>query len=96
MSPGRPLRTAWRPSICTRARLLLDELAQLRFTGEILALPEGSIAFPNEPRLRVTVARSSYIGGCANTSFLKAALEFRLPATGTVPHALIELFPSEE
>jgi nicotinate phosphoribosyltransferase len=129
----------------------LDELANLRFTGEILALPEGSIAFPNEPILRVTapfreallleagimqainlstliatkasrivyaaeqgrprrvaefafrraqepltVARASYIGGCSSTSLLNAAFEFRLPATGTVPHALIELFDSEE
>jgi len=129
----------------------LDELANLRFTGEILALPEGSIAFPNEPILRVTapfreallieagllqainlstliatkasrivfaaeqghtrrvaefafrraqepltVARASYIGGCASTSLLNAAYEFRLPATGTVPHALIELFSTEE
>lgn len=129
----------------------LDELASLRFTGEVLALPEGSIAFPNEPILRVTapfreailleagllqainlstliatkasrivyaaeqgrrrrvaefafrraqepitVARASYIGGCASTSLLVAAYEFRLPATGTVPHALIELFPTEE
>jgi nicotinate phosphoribosyltransferase len=129
----------------------LDELANLHFTGEILALPEGSIAFPNEPILRVTapfreailleaglmqaislstlistkasrivfaaeqgrprrvaefafrraqepltVARASYIGGCASTSLLSAAFEFRLPATGTVPHALIELFPTEE
>ncbi|GAC1349403.1 MAG: nicotinate phosphoribosyltransferase [Ktedonobacteraceae bacterium] len=129
----------------------LDELANLRFTGEIFALPEGSIAFPNEPILRVTapfreailmeagllqainlstliatkasrivyaaeqgrsrrvaefafrraqepltVARASYIGGCASTSLLNAAYEFRLPATGTVPHALIELFPTEE
>src|SRR5256886_5185633 len=32
----------------------LDDLATLRFTGEILAMPEGSIAFPNEPILRVT------------------------------------------
>jgi nicotinate phosphoribosyltransferase len=129
----------------------LDELANLRFTGEILALPEGTIAFPNEPLLRVTapfreailleaglmqaislstliatkasrivfaaeqgrprrvaefafrraqepltVARASYIGGCASTSLLSAAFEFRLPATGTVPHALIEVFPTEE
>src|SRR5258708_1787477 len=129
----------------------LDELANLRFRGEILALPEGTIAFPNEPILRVTapfreallieagllqainlstliatkasrivfaaqhgqprrvaefafrraqepltVARASYIGGCASTSLLNAAYEFRLPATGTVPHALIELFPTEE
>jgi nicotinate phosphoribosyltransferase len=129
----------------------LDELANLRFTGEILALPEGSIAFPNEPIMRITapfreallleagllqaiglstliatkasrivyaaerghprrvaefafrraqepltVARASYIGGCSSTSLLNAAYEFRLPATGTVPHALIELFESEE
>jgi nicotinate phosphoribosyltransferase len=129
----------------------LDELSTLRFTGEISALPEGSIAFPNEPILRVTapfreailmesgllhainlstliatkasrivyvseqgrprrvaefafrraqepltVARASYIGGCASTSLLNAAFEYRLPATGTVPHALIELFPTEE
>jgi nicotinate phosphoribosyltransferase len=129
----------------------LDELAQLRFTGEILALPEGSIAFPNEPLLRITapfreailleagllqavalstliatkasrivhaaeqehprrvsefafrraqepmtVARASYIGGCTSTSLLNAAYEYRLQATGTVPHALIEMFPTEE
>lgn len=129
----------------------MDELSTLRFSGEIFALPEGSIAFPNEPIMRVTapfreailieagllqainlatliatkasrivfaaqkgrarrvaefafrraqdpltVARSSYIGGCASTSLLNAAFEYRLPATGTVPHALIELFPTEE
>ena len=130
----------------------LDELATLRFTGEIFAMPEGSIAFPNEPIMRVTapfresllieagllqainlstliatkssrivyaaeqdgqrrrvaefafrraqepltVARASYIGGCASTSLLNAAFEYRLPATGTVPHALIELFDTEE
>jgi nicotinate phosphoribosyltransferase len=129
----------------------LDELAQLRFSGEISALPEGSIAFPHEPIMRVTapfreallleagllqaiglstliatkasrivyaaeqgrvrrvsefafrraqepmtVARASYIGGCTSTSLLNAAYEYRLPATGTVPHALIELFPNEE
>lgn len=130
----------------------LDELGTLRFTGEILAMPEGSIAFPNEPIMRITapfreallveagllqainlatliatkasrvvytaeqdgrqrrvsefafrraqepltVARASYIGGCSSTSLLNAAYEFRLPATGTVPHALIQLYPNEE
>ena len=129
----------------------LNDLGQLHFTGEILALPEGSIAFPNEPLLRITapfreailleagllqalglstliatkasrivyaaeqgyprrvaefafrraqepmtVARASYIGGCSSTSLLNAAYEYRLPATGTVPHALIEIFPTEK
>jgi nicotinate phosphoribosyltransferase len=44
----------------------------------------------------MTVARASYIGGCASTSLLNAAYEYRLPATGTVPHALIEMFETEE
>lgn len=126
----------------------LDELRRLRFTGEILGMPEGSIAFPHEPLLRVTapfreallleagllqalalqsliatkasrvvwaaqgrpvaefalrraqepfaVARASFIGGCASTSFLAAAYEYRLRATGTIPHALVQLFDSEE
>jgi nicotinate phosphoribosyltransferase len=125
----------------------LDYLRALRFGGEILAMPEGSIAFPNEPLLRVTApfnealllesgllqainlatliatkasrvvysargrpvaefslrraqdpfvaTRSSRIGGCFSTSFLGAAYRFRLPSTGTVPHALIQLFDSE-
>jgi nicotinate phosphoribosyltransferase len=125
----------------------LDYLRTLRFGGEILAMPEGSIAFPNEPLLRVTApfnealllesgllqainlatliatkasrvvyaarghpvaefslrraqdpfvaTRSSRIGGCFSTSFLGAAYRFRLPSTGTVPHALIQLFDTE-
>jgi nicotinate phosphoribosyltransferase len=32
----------------------IDYLAQLRFTGEVHALPEGTLFFPNEPILRVT------------------------------------------
>ena len=32
----------------------LDELSRFRFSGEILAMPEGTVAFANEPLLRVT------------------------------------------
>jgi nicotinate phosphoribosyltransferase len=125
----------------------LEELRGFRFTGEILAMPEGSIAFPNEPLLRVTgpfrealmlesgllnsinlatliatkaarisqaakgrrvaefalrraqepfvVTRSAYIGGLSSTSFVAAAFEYRLQATGTIPHALVQLFDDE-
>jgi nicotinate phosphoribosyltransferase len=33
---------------------LLEYLARLRFTGDVLAAPEGTIFFPDEPILRVT------------------------------------------
>src|SRR5581483_10540114 len=126
----------------------LDYLAKLRFSGEVLAMREGTVAFPNEPIVRVTapyveallvesgllqainggtlvatkasrvvwaargkrvaefalrralepftVARSSFIGGCTSTSFLAGAFRFRLPATGSIPHALVQLFDTEE
>ena len=125
----------------------LDELRGLRFTGDIVAMPEGSIAFPHEPLLRVTapfrealllesgllqainlatliatkasrivwaaqgrpvsefalrraqepyvVTRSARIGGCWSTSFLAGAAQYRLLASGTIPHALVQLFDDE-
>jgi nicotinate phosphoribosyltransferase len=33
---------------------LLDHLATFRFTGDVHAMPEGTVFFPNEPILRVT------------------------------------------
>src|SRR3984893_6659781 len=37
-----------------RSARLIDYLAQLRFTGDAHAMPEGTVCFPNEPILRVT------------------------------------------
>ena len=125
----------------------LDFLRALRFTGDIAAMPEGTIAFPHEPLLRVrapfieallleagliqainlatliatkaarivtaaagrpvaefalrrahapyAVTRAAYIGGCATTSFVAAAKRFDLQPTGTIPHALVQLYDTE-
>ncbi|MDD1637805.1 MAG: nicotinate phosphoribosyltransferase, partial [Methylococcaceae bacterium] len=35
---------------------VLDRLGALRFTGDVHAMPEGSVFFPNEPILRITAA----------------------------------------
>src|ERR671916_2476397 len=125
----------------------LDELRRFRFTGEILAMPEGTVAFADEPLLRVTApfrealllesgllraigvstliatkaarlvdaaagrevadfgfrraqdpylaARAAFIGGCASTSFVDGAKVFDLPSSGTIPHALVQAYPTE-
>src|SRR6266542_3009237 len=125
----------------------LDYLRSVSFSGEIAAMPEGTVAFPHQRLVRVTapfpealliesillqaisvaaliatkaarittaagarrvaefayrrahapfaVARSASIGGCASTSFVAAAERYRIPASGTIPHALVELFDDE-
>ena len=125
----------------------LDFLRTLRFTGDVAAIPEGTIAFPHEPLLRVrapfieallleagliqainlatliatkaarivtaaagrpvaefalrrahapyAVTRAAAIGGCATTSFVAAAQRFGLQPTGTIPHALVQLYDTE-
>lgn len=125
----------------------LTFLSQMRFSGDILAIREGEIAFPNEPLLRVTApfhealilesgllraigvstliatkaarltlaahgasiadfsfrrahapyfaTRAGFIGGCDSTSFVAAAMAYDIPASGTIPHALVQAYPTE-
>ncbi len=126
----------------------LDDLATLRFSGDVAAVSEGRLAFPDEPLLRVSApfreallvesgvlravntatliatkavrivqaaagrpvaefgfrraqaplvaAYAARLGGCASTSFLAASSAFDIPTSGTIPHALVELFDDEE
>lgn len=125
----------------------LDELRAYRFSGDIDAIAEGVISFPDEPLLRVTApfrnalllesgllravgistliatkaarlvdaaagrsvadfgyrraqdpylaTRSAIIGGCTSTSYVAGAALFDVPTAGTIPHALVQLFPAE-
>jgi nicotinate phosphoribosyltransferase len=138
---------AYLASVRRYAPEFLDFLRRVRFSGEISAMPEGTVAFAHEPLLRVTapfvealliesgllqaintatliatraaritraaqgrpvaefafrrahapfaVARSAYIGGCVSTSFVAAAARYGIPASGTIPHALVQLFEDE-
>ena len=40
-------------------------------------------------------ARAAYIGGCGSTSCVMAARDFGIPASGTMAHAWVQMFPSQ-
>src|SRR5450631_536707 len=44
----------WLASTGRFRKNLLDYLSSFRFTGDVHAIPEGSVCFPNEPLLRIT------------------------------------------
>ncbi len=127
-----------------------DSLEALRFTGDVWAMREGTLAFPHEPILVVEApiiqaqivetallsllnyptsvttkaarivtaargaqviefgarrahgsdaaliaARAAYIGGCAGTSNVEAALRFGLPVYGTIAHSWVMSYEDE-
>jgi nicotinate phosphoribosyltransferase len=49
-----PADLAWLASTGRFSARLIDYLASLRFSGDVHAIPEGSVFFANEPILRVT------------------------------------------
>ncbi len=48
-----PDELAWLERETRLDRRFLDRLAELRFTGDVDALPEGTVFFPNQPVLRI-------------------------------------------
>ncbi len=49
-----PQHIAWLKQTGRFKANLLDYLASFRFTGDVHAMPEGTVCFPNEPLLRIT------------------------------------------
>jgi nicotinate phosphoribosyltransferase len=128
----------------------INYLRDFKFTGDIYAVPEGTVIFPNEPIMKVKAkaieaqlietyllttlnyqsliatkasrivraakgrpvsefgarrahgaesatlgARAAYIGGVSSTSNTLADRLFKAPATGTMAHSWVQMFPSE-
>ncbi|MFZ5780007.1 MAG: nicotinate phosphoribosyltransferase [Pseudomonadota bacterium] len=49
-----PEELEWLRSTGTFSRPFIDRLGEMRFTGDLDAMPEGTIFFPSEPILRIT------------------------------------------
>jgi nicotinate phosphoribosyltransferase len=89
----------------------LEPLLDLRFTGEVRAVPEGRIVLPGEPLLEVTaplpeaqfvesyllnqVCHQSAVASKAARCMLAAAHAYGLRAVGTMAHSYIEAFGDE-
>nr|MBA2247891.1 nicotinate phosphoribosyltransferase [Chloroflexia bacterium] len=72
--------------------LIATKAARLAIAAGGRPISDFGLRRAHDPHL---AARSGYIGGCASTSFVAAAMEYDMPAAGTVPHALIQAFRNE-
>lgn len=72
--------------------LIATKAARLTIAAQGRSISDFAFRRAHDPHL---AARSGYIGGCNSTSFVAAAKEYDIPAAGTVPHALIQVFPDE-
>jgi nicotinate phosphoribosyltransferase len=87
-------------------RAPLDAFAELGFSGDVWAVPEGRVVVAGEPLLEVTtpIAQARLVETAllnevtfqtAATSNVQAARRFGLPVAGTMAHSFIEAFEDE-
>ena len=72
--------------------LIATKAARMTLVAQGASLADFSLRRAHDP---YTAARSSYIGGFDTTSFIDAARQLGIPASGTIPHALVQAFPDE-
>ena len=80
----------------------LDYLTKFRFTGEVLGFPEGAIAFPGEPLLRVTAPRieaqivETYLLNAVNHQTLIASKAARILLAAGADAMLVDFSPRRD
>jgi nicotinate phosphoribosyltransferase len=79
--------------VTSLSTLLATKAARVVHAARGKSVAEFGFRRAQEPYI---AARSAYIAGCTSTSFVSAARAFAIPTSGTIPHALIQSFPSEE
>ena len=88
-----------------------EYLKDFHFTGELYAVPEGTVVFPYEPLIRVKapifeaqlietamlniINHQTLIAGCGSTSNVLAGKLFDVPVAGTHAHSWVMSFPDE-
>jgi nicotinate phosphoribosyltransferase len=72
--------------------LIATKAARMTLVAAGASLADFSLRRAHDP---FTAARSSYIGGFQTTSFIDAARQLGIPASGTIPHALVQAYPDE-
>ena len=82
----------------------LRSLADLRFTGDVDAMPEGTVFFPDEPVVRITAPlREAQLVESRLINLLhfqtlvasKAARRFGIPLYGTMAHSFVQAHAGE-
>jgi nicotinate phosphoribosyltransferase len=72
--------------------LIATKAARMTLVVQGASLADFALRRAHDP---FTAARSSYIGGFLTTSFIDASRQLSIPASGTIPHALVQAFPDE-
>jgi nicotinate phosphoribosyltransferase len=72
--------------------LIATKAARLTLAARGATLSDFAFRRAHAPHL---ATRSGYIGGCHSTSFVAGAMEYGIPPAGTIPHALIQAYPTE-
>ncbi|MEJ7837501.1 MAG: nicotinate phosphoribosyltransferase [Thermomicrobiales bacterium] len=72
--------------------LIATKAARMTLVARGASLADFSLRRAHNP---FVASRASFIGGFHSTSFVDAARHYGIPATGTIPHALVQAFPDE-